>query len=604
MNLLGEKHNILIILLSFLSTYSLQFMLKSDSFTYLISNSVFSLVTFGAIFILMRNAFQKLNMRLLIVSIILGFFFSMFMICGVTTYFYKSTFLNSGRTILRIIFGIPLWTSLVINIFWFLDYLNNNVKKRLEEYICLNFREKKFLLIHWWLIFLAWLPVLLAAFPGIYANDCVFQLNYYLTDKISLHHPLIHTYFLGVCVKTLGDFLGSYENGLLIYSLVQMLLLSFFVSLIPVYMKLRKIDGRIYFIVLVFIIISPYNSIMSITATKDVLFSGFFSAFIFFLLFGLHTKKLNDIRIILCLIINAFMMIIFRNQGIYVFVLGMFTSIMLLKDYRKHMMIIFLIVMSMYGMYTGPLSKALNGIKPQSVKEYMSVPCVQLSRSMSDYQSKLTNEEKTLINKYVPEWHFYHKNQEGISDLMKRSFNSDAFKKNPMEFIKLWYSVGIKTPISYIDAFARITIGLWYPDMNYRDKLAYHPYWEYESTKQRKDTNWLIVKRETVKGFNWLDRLLYKISYQNSYQKIPVISMLFSSGFQTWFMFIYIGWCFYKKLYVYLAPVSFIFFYWLTMLLGPVVLFRYVYPMFLVNFLLVATMLAPNEFVEEEKCLK
>jgi len=257
-----------------------------------------------------------------------------------------------------------------------------------------------------------------------------------------------------------------------------------------------------------------------------------------------------------------------------------------------------------YVIYSGPITVSLNGINPQSVKEYMSIPCVQLSRSMSDYQSKLTYEEKLLINKYVPAWHIYHKNQEGISDLMKRSFNSDEFKRNPMEFFKLWYSVGIKTPISYIDAFARITIGLWYPDMNYRDKLAYHPYWEYESTKQRNDTNWLIVKRETVKGFNWLDRLLYKISYQNSYQKIPVISMLFSSGFQTWIMFIYIGWCFYKKLYVYLAPVSFIFFYWLTMLLGPVVLFRYVYPMFLVNFLLVATMLAPNEFVEEEKCLK
>ena len=107
-----------------------------------------------------------------------------------------------------------------------------------------------------------------------------------------------------------------------------------------------------------------------------------------------------------------------------------------------------------------------------------------------------------------------------------------------------------KAPVAYIDAFGRLTIGLWYPDMNYRDPEAYHPYWEYKSTQQMEgDIPRVIVERNTPDNMQWLADFYDKLSYENTYQKIPVVSMFFSSGMTCWIMLLYAGWCIYIKKY-------------------------------------------------------
>lgn len=68
--------------------------------------------------------------------------------------------------------------------------------------------------------------------------------------------------------------------------------------------------------------------------------------------------------------------------------------------------------------------------------------------------------------------------------------------------------------------------------MNYRDPQAYHPYWEYDM-KFKKSTvgnGWLLVQRHTPRMMKWLNNFYENLTYKNNYQKIPVISMAFSSG--------------------------------------------------------------------------
>ena len=76
----------------------------------------------------------------------------------------------------------------------------------------------------------------------------------------------------------------------------------------------------------------------------------------------------------------------------------------------------------------------------------------------------------------------------------------------------------------------------------------------------------------------WLADFYDKLSYENTYQKIPVVSMFFSSGMTCWIMLLYAGWCIYIKKYKHLVAFTFVFGLWLTLLLGPVVLYRYIYP--------------------------
>lgn len=211
----------------------------------------------------------------------------------------------------------------------------------------------------------------------------------------------------------------------------------------------------------------------------------------------------------------------------------------------------------------------------------MSVPCVQLSRTK--LYDDLSEKEEKIIEEYIPDYENYEKFQ-AIADCMKNTFNSTKFKENPAEFIRLWVQVGIEHPVTYIDAFARITIGLWYPDMNYRDESAAHPYWEWLSTGQddpARFEGYILLERKPVKLFEWLSKLNYSLTYENWYQRIPVISMMFSSGLVIWCIVFYMLYMIYYKKYKQLILIASPLALWFSLLLGPVVLYRYVYPIVL-----------------------
>ncbi len=87
--------------------------------------------------------------------------------------------------------------------------------------------KKKSWIWIWGLMFLAWIPGLLAAWPGVFVVDNVFQMKWYLEGTISAHHPILHTYLLGGCLKLGKQILGSYEAGVALLAVLQMLFLSF-----------------------------------------------------------------------------------------------------------------------------------------------------------------------------------------------------------------------------------------------------------------------------------------------------------------------------------------------------------------------------------------
>ena len=264
------------------------------------------------------------------------------------------------------------------------------------------------------------------------------------------------------------------------------------------------------------------------------------------------------------------------------------------------MLAVFLSVLVLYGVYSGPITALLGGQKANSLQEMMSVPCMQLSRAMLYCADDLTPQEKQMIAEYIPGYEAYL-NSPGISDSMKNSFDSGRFSENPFEFIKLWAGVGLKCPLTYIDAFARLTIGLWYPDMNYRDYGAYHPYWDYDSAKQDANGSFIIVDRYTPEAFQGLADFYSELTYENPYQNIPVVSMLFSSGLTVWLCLLYFAWCLYGKHYRHLPICAFILGLWLTLLLGPVVVYRYVYPLVVVIPLLAGSALTTKTYPEKKE---
>ena len=74
----------------------------------------------------------------------------------------------------------------------------------------------------------------------------------------------------------------------------------------------------------------------------------------------------------------------------------------------------------------------------------------------------------------------------------------------------------------------------------------------------------------------WLDECYRRMSLEIAQQKIPVLSMAFSPGFLFWIFVFTAGYAFYRRNYKVLLPFALIFLVWLTVILGPTYLPRYV----------------------------
>lgn len=585
----GNNHNVLYsvicAVLSFGACLAIVSMLKDNNDFYAFSNSIIALPTLVGCYFSISRAFKERG-RILIISIILGFMLSASQIFGKNLLRTDCTDCQNIKVWLAILGLTPLFSSLLINLYVFLD------KKKITDSVY-KLSHNKLFLFSWLIIFLAWLPALFASYPGVYAYDCIFEVRFALRDEVTMHHPIVHTLMVKWFVIDLGEkMLGNRELGFFWYCIVQMLSLSGSMAFALRYLIKRKTNKVFTFIVFLIFAFLPVNPLMGIAGTKDILFSAFglFSAVFFCEIVDKAEKA--DWKQYLGLGIFLFLTMLFRNQGFYVFLVTMPIGILLLKKRRLITTITTVIVTVVYLVFSGPFTtNVLHGVYPDYLKkEYFSVPSMQLMRAYHDENSVMTPEQREYVESLIASYADDGAGRLGIADIYKNWFNVGLCFEDPMRFVTMWFDIGRDHTVDYIDAWGRLTIGLWYADMNYRDPEAFHPYWEYiMSTGDTQE--YVILERTTPQSLQGLSDWYDNFTYQDPYQNIPVVSMLFSSGIYFWVMMIYAGWCVCKKKYNYLLVAVYPFVYWLTMLLGPVVVFRYVYLLALDAVLMIGIMI-------------
>ena len=232
---------------------------------------------------------------------------------------------------------------------------------RLEKKCGQILTGKRSFWIGWGCIFLLWLPALLASWPGVYVIDNAFQFQWFQEGNISAHHPILHTYLLGFCLEAGKKIFGSYEVGLGVYSVGQILILSGLFSY-TVYALGSRLAGIFRMACLLLYACMPYHAVSSFTATKDILFSGLF------LILVLKSYELamdtdtffSSKKKIMQYIVIVFLSCCFRNTGIYVF-LCMIPFLMFLgRRYWKRALLRVMVPVLLWGVYTGPFYQALD----------------------------------------------------------------------------------------------------------------------------------------------------------------------------------------------------------------------------------------------------
>ena len=437
-------------------------------------------------------------------------------------------------------------------------------------------------------IFVCLIPVWQAYYPIIMSYDFHRQVNEAAKGFAWFwpYQPIAHTWVIWVFLQ-LGKRLGDLEAGMagmaLLHMAVHALVAAYAASFI--YRITRK-KWTVVALVLFFGVF-PLNTVMVVCTTKDVLFSELFLLFVLLLaecFFFSQGKK----RLILeaVLLVEGCLMIQFRNNAIYaVAVFGICWVIAAPKKEKLRAFLLSLLLV-LGGRGTDAAIQAALGIDKEPPKiEMYSVPIQQFAR-VGYYQAQTMDEEvrQMLAECIRPEyWGDYNA---PISDSVKGSggviFPMEG-KGHWKEFFNKWVTIGMRYPNDFVDAFLELTRGYWFwDDRSFAECLGYGVeermgiLYTYTSSEIEG-----VGEIEHVSRLPWLEEQLEKVVSGNVFYNWPVISVLFKCAFYFWglcLMFVIDLFCRRRKQALLCA---FPLLYMGTLLLGPVVCIRYIFPVML-----------------------
>lgn len=470
-------------------------------------------------------------------------------------------------------------------------------------------------------IFLCWIPVWLAYYPVIMSYDFHRQAQEAMKGFIwfGAHHPLAHTWLIWLFLH-LGEAIGSYETGLALFALFQMLISAAVMaySCTMVYRIVKKKWSVI--LLLLFYGVFPFTSVTVMCTTKDVLFSSFFLLFVLLLVersfFASGKKK---VRTDIFLFLDGVLMILFRNNALYA--VAVFAVILLLvwgvqalrargkrnrpKQSNRNLLqlavLCLLLAVAGKGALEGVQLALGTQIRGNAVEMY-SIPIQQFARVGYYHGQELDEETHKLLDTYVSE-KYWKKYNAPISDSVKMYVGSDNFlthwKGNMGQVIKDWAKLGMQFPNEYIDAFLQLTRGYWFlDDVSYAEVLgsglegrmgAIYTYNSSESDS--------FVGVEHVSRFPWLEQKLENIVSANCFYQWPVISNLFKTATYCWLLVLVMLAFWYGKQKKQALLCLFPLLYFGTVLMGPVVQLRYVFPIMIAVPVLMALILLPSDAI-------
>lgn len=533
---------------------------------------------------------KKIRNRRILFSAFVSFFFSLAMLLGYQLQNYGLTdagVKGKGLLLIRALFlGVAVFPFGV----WLYEGFDRIEKGRKRKPDGKRWKNGAVFGISALIVFLCLIPVWMAYYPVIMSYDFHRQINEAARGFIwfNPYQPLAHTWIIW-CFFRLGCLMGDLEAGMAGMALLQMLLYALLAGYACSF--IYRVSGRKWMTAaaVLYFGIFPLNTVMVLCTTKDVLFSILFLLFCLLMLertFYARGKK--KLLLDMALVLEGCLMMQFRNNAIYAFVVfGIFWVIFSEKREKLRVLILcVLLVASGKGLSWG-ITRALKTQVGIARVEMYSVPIQQFARVGYCHGEDLDPETWQLLDKYVSHelWDVYNP---PIADTVKISVAVDNFAESweghEWQLLKDWAEIGVRYPNEYIDAFLELTRGYWFPDdrsyaecLGWGDESRMGILYTYNSAKIEKGPDIVHTSK-----FPWLEKQLEKVVSGNGFYKWPVVSLLFKASFYCWgLVLVFTAYVFLrrkKEAIVCAWPLL----YMATMLLGPVVCIRYVFPVMVV----------------------
>ncbi|MCF2657177.1 DUF6020 family protein [Lacrimispora saccharolytica] len=440
----------------------------------------------------------------------------------------------------------------------------------------------------WAIIFLFWMPVFFALYPGAFVYDATEEYVEVISRQFTMHHPLLHVLALGGIVH-LFEYIGAGANlGIAVYVLLQMLVMSAALSFVVRSLQMWGVTKRYAFITVLFFSIFPLFPLYAVCTAKD----GLFTVFLLVSIVSMgniirstdaekepvSTTSMSDMVIFL---VSSTLMMMLRNNGLYAYTATALIIVIVFIVDRRHrsassnritarlLILMALSIVLLLG--STRILKLATGATDGEHQEMLTVPIQQLARTYTYSPEAFTPDEEALLKAFIPE-DYLTTYSPRISDVLKSGFDNQYYESHRALFYKLWLTIGARRPITYLNAHLGTSYGYVYPDAlnnvykgNTMNTFTYtdSSYFGFETEPPGTRESMLPA----------LEFLIEKLSLDLFQQKCPVLSMLFAPGFVFWvFFFVLVGYVDRKNLPMMLLVLMT----FATVLLGPTTLVRYV----------------------------
>ncbi len=523
--------------------------------------------------------------RLFIYSILSAVLFSGFFVVGRILQKYHYISCLTIKDFLIFCLGTCFCAFGIMILFMWLDRFSGGKKGYMDavgaKSTLVIYLKKHVFFTSFLIVFICYIPVFLASFPGVFSYDAPHQVWQFVTGNIGNNQPVISSAII-YGIMTVGKMIfGSWEGGVAFYIILQIIFASVTFSYI-ITLIYRKTDSiLVYVISLAFFALHPINHLFVVNCAKDVAYAYFTVWIIVIFGEGIYSDgmSLKKMKKSILLTVFLFLFLFYRSNSVYALIIFLPVAFIRCKYARRRLVIIFSLVICIYFLITGPLYEHLGVIYGRSINEMMSIPTQQITNTYIKHGGDFTEEEKKVIFTVFPEGtreDYQNMYKPENSDMIRPYLDSKELKKMGLgRFIKVWAQIGLKYPGSYIEAALNNTRGYWYIfheiSGEYSDR-----YIEYTNSNYK--TGIHTKRYPLLKG---LAEQYRKIGEEYSPGAVKGLCWLFSIASTLHLYLLLICYVCYRRDYKVLSALVLPMSLYLTVLAGPLALLRYVYPMML-----------------------
>ena len=278
-------------------------------------------------------------------------------------------------------------------------------------------------------------------------------------------------------------------------------------------------------------------------------------------------------------VLISILLLLSKNNAFFIYVFLIVVIMFKVKNKLKNN-ILSLCSISLIGYYVITLTLTFT-LKPSGIPrfEQYSVLSQNLIYVVINHPKEDVSDDELLFD-LVPRNCFskkieYNKNR---ADVVKDTF-SYCLKNNFNDFklYKAWIYYGLKYPLDYIDSWGNLTIGSWYlldesHTSSYNGNMSGYLMTNFRPIKK------IMVKPPSSK-FKWLKDKLELVAHDNiQYQSYNILRFIFEPATYVLSYMLVIVYLISKNLKNELIPLIPLLGLYLSILVGPVIIVRYIYP--------------------------